>query len=57
MAEVFMFTEEPRGNRDKGAVQRKDTDKDWIGQITDRRSFVDFVDILVPFLKGTMRRR
>jgi hypothetical protein len=57
MAEVFMFTEEPRGNRDKGAVRRKDADKDWIRQITDRRSFVDFVDVLVPSLKGAMRRR
>jgi hypothetical protein len=52
-----MFTEEPRGDQDKGAVRGEDPNEDWVGQESGRRTSVDFVSILVSSLGRTPRGR
>jgi hypothetical protein len=43
----FVFTKEPRGERDKGTVWGKDSNEDRIGEITSGRITVDFVNVSV----------
>jgi hypothetical protein len=56
MTKVVVFTEEPRGDRDERAVGRKNTNEDWVREISGRRTAVDFVDVLVSSSSGATRR-
>jgi hypothetical protein len=56
MTKVVVFAEEPRRDRDKRAVGRKNADEDWVGEISSRRTTVDFVNVLVSSLGGALRR-
>jgi hypothetical protein len=47
VAKAFVFAKEPRGERDKGAVRRKDSNKDRIGEITSGGITVDLVNVSV----------
>jgi hypothetical protein len=56
MAKQVVLAEEPQGDQDKGAVWRKDLDKDRIRQIAGSGTSVDLVNILVSPLSMGMRR-
>jgi hypothetical protein len=56
--EALVFTEEPRGYRDKRAVRRKNPNEDGVGEVTGRRVAVNLVDVSVSSgTRGRGRRR
>jgi hypothetical protein len=58
MMEALVFTEKPRGERDKRTVRREDPNKDGIGEITSRGVTVNLVDVSVSSgTRGRGRRR
>jgi hypothetical protein len=57
VTEAFVFTEEPRGERNKGAVRREDSNEDGVREITSRRMVVNLVNVSVSSGTGGRGRR